>query len=362
MALKIRRVENEADRFAAYSLRYTVYVEELKRPILTADHDLKIITDSGDEKGVIFLVEDDGYPVGTVRAGYSRDGAVPGQDNYQPERFAPYFPELATFTGALVVRKEYRNSMAAFLLSMECYKRAVDSGCRFDFINCAPYLVRVYQQMGYRFYTSKNFYYENFRFTVMPMVLVYRDLEYLKEVRSPFMKYARKLEHDPEAADFYVKNFPKYSHTRPFLVSSTDTILEELSSHVSARSNAARQLRRKLGGKRGQTIIKEIDMLTLREGDIVFRKGDVSNGLYYIMNGQAEVLAEINGQEVAIDVLHQYETFGDLDFLSRRQRQYTVRISQDAELLVFNDKSLNKLTLKDPNIVLQLMRNLISHF
>src|SRR5690348_107439 len=61
-------------------------------------------------------------------------------------------------------------------------------------------------------------------------------------------------------------------------------------------------------------------------GDVIVRQGDPADAFYVMRSGSARVVKQAeNGDEVALNVLHAGETFGEMALLEDTTRTATVR-------------------------------------
>jgi len=60
-------------------------------------------------------------------------------------------------------------------------------------------------------------------------------------------------------------------------------------------------------------------------GEIIFRKGDMSDCAYFIVSGEAEVLREEQGKETILATLFPGDYFGEMSLLTNEPRNATVR-------------------------------------
>lgn len=79
------------------------------------------------------------------------------------------------------------------------------------------------------------------------------------------------------------------------------------------------------------------------KGEIIFRKGDIGDFLYIIVEGKIEVIENHNGEEVQIAVLGKGEFFGEMALMQQKKRTATVRCLEDAELIAIRKKDFNVL-------------------
>ena len=85
------RSKSMAER--AKRLRYEVYCLELGRDSPFADHQKKILSDKLDERGYIFIAEEGGEVIGTLRLNLCRDGSVGALEDLYAMRSSAHHPD-----------------------------------------------------------------------------------------------------------------------------------------------------------------------------------------------------------------------------------------------------------------------------
>lgn len=94
----------------------------------------------------------------------------------------------------------------------------------------------------------------------------------------------------------------------------------------------------------------------LREGDIVFYKGDVADKIYLLKSGSLR----IDELDVAI---RPGEIFGEMGaFASEQVRSATLRCKTDVELLSMTDKQIRQLYYQNPDFGFYLIQLLLKRF
>jgi DNA-binding NarL/FixJ family response regulator len=87
-----------------------------------------------------------------------------------------------------------------------------------------------------------------------------------------------------------------------------------------------------------------------REGDVVFRKGDSSDEMYYVGRGSVRL------EEIGKD-LHAGEMFGEIGlFLPDHVRTLTARCLTDVELYSISEESVMQLYFQNPQFAFQILR------
>lgn len=174
-------------REAVYCFRYRLYVEEMGRRQIYADHDRKMIVEPLDKSGYIFAAFQDDQVVGTVRVNYARLSDL----EYYPSLYAMdsvglFHPQRTSITTKLMVSPEFRSKTLAVRLALAAYKQGIRDGIKYDFIDCNPHLVEFFLGLGYRVHKGQIKHTEYGE--VVSMILDLEDLDNFERLRSPFRR------------------------------------------------------------------------------------------------------------------------------------------------------------------------------
>ncbi|MFC1492871.1 Crp/Fnr family transcriptional regulator [candidate division KSB1 bacterium] len=85
-----------------------------------------------------------------------------------------------------------------------------------------------------------------------------------------------------------------------------------------------------------------------KKGEIVFKEGDNAKDLYIIKSGTAEVMKQVNEQEIKLAELCTDDFFGEMAFFSDEPRSATVRALEDLEVYVVNEEDFRTHMQKIP--------------
>jgi hypothetical protein len=187
----IRKAVTRVDREKVYRFRYDVYMREMGRTQVYADHEHERIEEPLDEHGIILAAFVGEEVVGTVRLNRARDGdlgwypALYGMAEVAGE----LHPEHTSISTKLMVAREHRRTALAGRLALSLYQVALEAGVLVDFINCNAALVGYFVRLGYRRYRETVEHPEYGE--VVPMVLSLRDEAHLRSVGSPFLRVLR---------------------------------------------------------------------------------------------------------------------------------------------------------------------------
>lgn len=93
-----------------------------------------------------------------------------------------------------------------------------------------------------------------------------------------------------------------------------------------------------------------ITHLHYAKGETIFRKGDVGDFLYIIVNGKVEVLDVVNKKEIPIATLSRGEYFGEMALLNQKKRIASIRCLEDTELLAVRKHDFHVLVTNFGNL------------
>lgn len=95
----------------------------------------------------------------------------------------------------------------------------------------------------------------------------------------------------------------------------------------------------------------------LRAGEVLIRKGDKADELYFLVDGQMTAVAEgSDGAATRLETLRSGGLLGELGFYRGGVRSATVRADHDSKLLVLDERGLTRLTAEVPQLAADLHR------
>jgi len=127
-------------------------------------------------------------------------------------------------------------------------------------------------------------------------------------------------------------SFSEVIHRREFVVTWTMVARVPLFSNLGAGEIAA--------------IMQLLDSRTARRGEVIARRGEKADAIYFIVSGMVEV--EMVGGETAR--LRDGEFFGEIAILTGDARNATVRACEETQLLVLEAHDLERLINRMPEI------------
>ncbi len=183
---------SELDRL--YRFRYAIYVEEMHRPQLYANHENHTIVDPLDSMALNLVGLCGDEIVGCMRTNLSRDGGLDFYHTLLRMDQVPQgdFPDRTSLCTRLMVRSDFRNSSLLARLFLAHYKSALSNGIRWAFMDCNDHLLNLFSRLGF-VQTHTSIHPEYGLINAMRLDLL--DLEHLRNCQSLFVpKLDRWLE------------------------------------------------------------------------------------------------------------------------------------------------------------------------
>ena len=354
----IQVARSDEDRERIFRFRYDVYVTEMGKSPAEADHQKKIIRDELDEDAHLLYAEDEGQIVGTVRLNCRSKKKFPDvwEQRYDIEKFAPSFGDHISMTSRMMVAKDYRGSSVPAALVGAVYSAGREMGSKFDFCNCAPSLLEFYEQIGFRRFTD-GFVDEDNGYHV-PLVMVVRDTQYLRQVRSPLYRVARNFEHEPETDAWFQETFPSHAGIANSRTRNTEEFWKQLSDQLADPPTECIPLFESLSDKEVSNFLRSGTVLSLQPGDRIIRQGDVGDEMYIILSGVAEAVSRKEDQEHSLAIMSKGQIFGEVAFISTAVRSADVNALTEMQVLIISKGFLTRAMRKQPEISAKVLFNL----
>jgi hypothetical protein len=185
--ISIQRVTSAADLEAVYRFRYSIYVEEMRRPQRYALHAERTILDPLDVSAHVFSATVNGCVVGTVRCNVlARSDVGHYLVLYGLNELPHDLRRSTTITTRLMVAPRYRHGTLATRLASAIYEFGLRIGITQDFIDCNPPLDIFFTRLGYLRHKTDVLHPEYGSVCVMRLNLT--DANHLRQIGSPFMR------------------------------------------------------------------------------------------------------------------------------------------------------------------------------
>lgn len=98
--------------------------------------------------------------------------------------------------------------------------------------------------------------------------------------------------------------------------------------------------------------------LEFKEGEFVFREGDLGPEMYIIHEGKIEILNRVADEEQLLAVLEKGDFFGEMSVLEDMPRAASARALTDVRLIQINGTTFDHMLQTNPEIAVRMMRKL----
>ncbi|MEB3205091.1 MAG: cyclic nucleotide-binding domain-containing protein [Candidatus Sericytochromatia bacterium] len=353
MSLRVTRAESPEALLEIQRFRYSVYVDEMGKPIAHADHDRQVLADPEDATGQVFACHDDAGLIGTIRLATGPDSPDEAHAGlYRLDLFPDVARTQAAFASRFMLRSDHRGGLAAHRLCLAALDAALDADIRLVFCHCAPYLVGYYEQLGFRRYTD-NFH-DALGYRV-PMVLVLRDKAHLEAVRSPLA--ARIPDPVDEAwGGWFGARFPDFVFPANARLVATDAFYELLNRKLHDDPRKTIPLLRGLEQEEADAVLRAGTILGCADGDRLLREGELSGEIY--LNLSALVGIRHPDRQGWLSLLGPGELIGEMAFLMSSRRTADVTVIRGGEILLLSERTLKRLMDERPEAASKVLFNL----
>lgn len=93
-------------------------------------------------------------------------------------------------------------------------------------------------------------------------------------------------------------------------------------------------------------------------GRFIFKRGDVSDAAYVILEGSAEVFVETPTGSLAVTEFHPHDIMGEMGVLGEMPRSASIRATSDLMVLRIDKQVFLDLLQQFPHIAIDIMREL----
>jgi CRP-like cAMP-binding protein len=95
---------------------------------------------------------------------------------------------------------------------------------------------------------------------------------------------------------------------------------------------------------------------TFQPGDDIVRQGDVGDCMYVIQQGDAEVLKEVDGEQIRVDIMKTGDIFGEIAIVEHTTRSSTVRAITEVHVMTIDRKTFLRRVQEDPSLALNVLK------
>jgi len=358
--IRVQEVTARAELEEVFRFRYRVYVDELRKPLPSADHQRRMVTDALDDTSRVLAAVDEasGSIVGTVRTRFGCehpfDGALVERLSLGPMIDALGMDRL-THSSAFMVDPAYRGLTIASQLVMAMVQDGLKRGATVDTCISELALVRPYYQLGYRPYAAPYRPFEGAGLR-MPLVWIVSDRDYLLSVGSPFA-HAVPVDLDDGGTSARLLR-PRYPEFRNPAVSPRQLREFWAAFAHSAPAYRAPSVFDGVEQERVEEILGELPTLRLAAGDRLFQRGEHERGMALLLSGKLGVTVDGAAEPFFLTVLVPGEICGEMAGFLQGRRSASLVALEDCELLLLPHDLVDKLERRQPDLAARVRANL----
>lgn len=358
---KVEMAQTEEERNRAYRLRYEVYVEEMEKMRIQANHKEKAVCDELDDESTVFYVEHAGQLVGTarLRVGSLKEFPEDIVSALQLQSFRAVLPDggRISFLSHCLVRGDFRRTDVFSLLFTRCYAYACEKQAALICSKCELSLIRLYEQMGFERY-GENILVPG-QGIQLPMALVVGNEQHFKRVGSPLSKIEKKMGAAEEKAleCLQAKQREGAATVNRQLVSQEDW-WEAMTEALQASPLQEIPLLNGLTASEAKAFLRACgSIVSFRTGDVFFAQGEPSVSCNILLAGSFRSLT-ILSPELVYD--RPGQTLGENGLVGRRYQRESVAAATDAKVLVLADIAFAQFSETHFDTAHQLVKNLLA--
>jgi CRP-like cAMP-binding protein len=358
--VRVQEVTAATELEEVYRFRYRVYVDELRKPLPSADHERRVVTDALDRTSRVLAAvdEESGSIVGTVRTQFGCDHPF-DDDLIARLSLGPMIDavgmERLTHSSAFMVDPAYRGLTIASQLVMGMVHDGLARGAVADVCISELALVRPYYQLGYRPYAPPFRPFETAGLRV-PLVWIVQDRGYLLSVGSPFAHAVpADLDDGGVTASLLGGSYPEFR--------SPTVAPRQLREFWAAFAHSAPAYRAPsvfdgVDSARVEALLGKLPTLRLTAGERLYQRGERERGMSLLLSGKLGVTVDAEGEPFFLTVLVPGEICGEMAGFLQGRRSASLVALEDCELLLLPHDLVDKLQRREPELAAAVRANL----
>jgi CRP-like cAMP-binding protein/predicted GNAT family N-acyltransferase len=358
MGLEIRIVSDRNELESIFRFRYAIYKDELGVRLPDDAHAQEWLRDDHDACAHHYAVLDDGRVVGGLRVfdlGDVVDHPSLAARYDLASALASFRPDEICFAGRLALDRRFRSGTTLVKLLSVAYADLLARGVRLVYADCSPHLLPLYESLGFR-RCAKPFNDESYGFKC-PIVLIARDAEGLRAVRSPLARVIAGRKDDVAARSWFAAHYAHHLVTQSAALLPEGAFLDLLARRLGEDPSHQVSLLRGLSREEMNALLRRSTLIRAERGDHVILSGLNENALFFIVSGAVEVV-EGKAPQRPISTLRRGDVFGEIEFLTGGARSATVVVRECSELVVITGEFLQHLVDSNVPLAAKMAMNL----
>ena len=271
------------------------------------------------------------------------------------DRFEEFHASLSV-TGPPVVAKYWPAGEAAALLLAAAFKAASQHAREIDFTHCELANTGLYQKLGYRRY-APHFYDGNERVRT-PLLLLLKDLSYLRSANSPFARLAASSPNDRAAANWFSRNFPEATAFDGKRLRDEERFWHSLTKRLQQSPLVSIPLFRGLSYPDALRFLNQAKLLALEAGDCLVRAGSTGHEMFVVLAGRLDVMVDRAEGRHRLASMGPGELAGEIGFLTETCRSADLVAGEPSEILVLTQSSVRRAMDEIPKVAASVLLHL----
>jgi CRP-like cAMP-binding protein/GNAT superfamily N-acetyltransferase len=321
-----------------------------------ADHESSQFSEEADRDSRLVAVHDEGQLVGAMRWTWGGDAPFRSRHvaQYDLAEFLQSVPADQMVIGErFMVVPAYRGSDLLSRMFAAYMEFVNENRIQLVFGDCEPHLLNLYQGMGFRPYTRKNYNNPDAGYLI-PLVVVAEDVAYLRSIASPLAAVLKDFgggARVPERIDDLLAGGEGIRSQRLLDDEYRDDVFASLSVLGERRVGAFDGLSEDQVAR----CLAKSSTIECRQGDRIVKAGNVAKNMFIVLSG----VVEVRDGDDSLAVLSPGDTFGEIAFLLQTPRTRDVyALSDNVRVLSLSESQVRKIMDSEPEIAAKILLNL----
>jgi CRP-like cAMP-binding protein len=95
-----------------------------------------------------------------------------------------------------------------------------------------------------------------------------------------------------------------------------------------------------------------------KDGEVIFRQGEVGKCMFVIQEGEVEAVAEADGKELRLRTMGPNEFFGEMALFEKETRTATIRAIRPTRVLTIDKKNFLGGIHEDPSLAFRIVQTM----
>jgi CRP-like cAMP-binding protein len=352
-----RIASSHAEKRAIYEFRYRFYVGELQRNVPGTNHDEQVVQEPHDDVSTQFYVCDQRGEIGAVMTETTMDCPITPsgwRKYFRLELFEDSDMRHTSVSSRLLVRPDLRRSMLLISLLAFSYDWALRDGRLHNLNYCAPMLVKLYEQLGYRRY-APGFNTPEGTYRI-PMVFLCRDVQHLETIKSPLLRTARKAALPKHEYQTRVQKAAAAATAINSRTAPDEAIWKRFHGAIAAHGGRC-TLIDGLDESHARQLVRGGVLIEFRKGDCLSPQGELSREIYALASGELRETYARNGTSRLVRRLGAGALAGPVSFYLHSRRSTRIDAVSDGAALLLDVAAIENVTPANSAWLFRVERN-----